>query len=33
VAYDESTIFDSFNWFMGGDADLGVTALQIKYFF
>lgn len=33
VAYDESQIFDTFNWFMGGPDGLGVYALQIKYYF
>lgn len=33
VMYDESQIFDTFNWFMGGPDGLGVTALQIKYYF
>ena len=33
VAYDESQLFDTFNWFMGGPDGLGVYALQIKYYF
>jgi len=33
VAYHESQLFDTFNWFMGGPDGLGVYALQIKYYF
>lgn len=33
VAYDESRLFDGFNWFLGGDQNLPVYALQAKYYF
>ena len=33
ISYDESDLFDGFNWFVGGDEDLPVLAMQAKYYF
>ncbi|MDP6669782.1 MAG: hypothetical protein QF492_07750 [Candidatus Krumholzibacteria bacterium] len=33
VAYREGALFDAFNWMLGGPGELGVYAVQMKYYF